>query len=127
MSVSSRSLYLGDAIVLAAITVLGFATHGEASPDFLPRMLTTFLPLTAAWLLLAPWFELFDRAVASDLRQLWRPACAMLFAAPLAALLRGLLLGGPILPIFVVVLGATGALGLTVWRWIFALAARSKS
>jgi hypothetical protein len=107
---------LGDVIVLGAVTLIGFATHGEAGLPFLPRILATFLPLTAGWFLLAPWFGLFGRAVSADPRQLWRPAWAMLLAAPLAATLRGLVLQAPILPVFVLVLGLSCALGLTGWR-----------
>jgi hypothetical protein len=48
----------------------------------------------------------------------------MLFAAPLAALLRGLLLNAPIIPIFAVVLGATSAFGMLVWRGVYSYVAR---
>jgi hypothetical protein len=43
----------------------------------------------------------------------------MIFAAPLAAVLRGLILNAAIIPIFVVVLGATSAFGILVWRAIY--------
>jgi hypothetical protein len=44
---------------------------------------------------------------------------AMIFAAPLAAVLRGFFLNAPILPIFALVLSATSALGMLVWRGIW--------
>jgi hypothetical protein len=82
-------------------------------------MLAAFIPLTAAWFLLAPWFGLFQPEITSNSRQLWRPALAMLFAAPFAAILRGLILNAPIIPIFATVLAATSALGMLIWRGLY--------
>ena len=114
-------LILGDIFAIALVTIIGFATHGEADTSFLPRMAVAFFPLMFAWFLLSPWFGLFDHKIAADLRQVWRPALVMLFAAPLAVVLRGLLLNAAIIPIFAVVLGATSALGMVIWRiiWCF--------
>jgi ABC-type xylose transport system permease subunit len=117
-------LILGDILAIAVVTVIGFATHGEADLSFLPRMLASFLPLTLAWFLLAPWFGLFQPEVTSNPRQLWRPVLAMLFAAPLAALLRGLWLNAPIIPVFAVVLASTSALGILLWRGIYLVLSR---
>jgi hypothetical protein len=109
----------GDILAILLVTIIGFATHGEADLSFLPRMAATFFPLTVAWFLLAPFLGLFQTEIVSDPRQLWRPAFAMFFAAPLAAVLRGFLLNAPIIPIFAVVLASTSAFGMLVWRWIF--------
>lgn len=117
---------LGDILAIAVVTVVGFATHGEADLSFLPRMFAAFLPVTLAWFLLAPWFGLFQPEVTSNLRQLWRPVLAMLFAAPLAAILRGLWLNAPIIPLFAVVLASTSALGMLLWRGIYLLLSRDK-
>ncbi len=38
-------LILGDTLTLLIVTLIGFATHGETAISFLPRMLTTFIPL----------------------------------------------------------------------------------
>jgi hypothetical protein len=43
----------------------------------------------------------------------------MIFAASLAAVLRGFLLNAPVIPIFAAVLAATSALGMVIWRWIW--------
>jgi hypothetical protein len=43
----------------------------------------------------------------------------MLFAAPFAAILRGLILNAPIIPIFAIVLAATSALGMLIWRGLY--------
>jgi len=112
-------LLAGDLLVLALVTLVGFAAHGTLATAG-GRMLTTFIPLSVAWLLLAPYLGVFDRSLAGDWRQLWRPVWAMLLAAPLAAFLRGAWLNSPILPVFVVVLAATNALGLLVWRSLYA-------
>jgi hypothetical protein len=118
-------LILGDILTMLLTTLIGFATHGEVgagSPGpsiILPRMAAAFFPLTVGWFLLAPWFGLFQNEITSNPKQLWRPAPAMFFAAPLAAILRGLILNAPIIPIFAIVLGATSALGMVVWRALF--------
>jgi len=112
-------LYAGDALSIAALTLIGFATHGETDLSFLPRMGALFAPLVLSWFLLAPWFGLFQGEIISNPRQLWRPALAMLFAVPLATVLRGFILKAPILPIFVAVLAGVSALGMVVWRIIW--------
>jgi hypothetical protein len=90
-------------------------------------MAAAFFPLTIAWFLLAPWLGLFQPEVTSNPRQLWRPVLAMLFAAPLAAILRGLILNAPIIPVFAVVLASTSAFGMMVWRFIYFLLSREKN
>lgn len=114
-------LILGDVLALAVITVIGFASHGETALSFLPRMLTTFLPLLAGWFLMAPWLGLFEPKIVAAPSQLWRPALTMLLAAPLTTILRAALLHGVALPLFTFILGGSAALGMLVWRgiWLF--------
>jgi hypothetical protein len=112
-------LILGDIAAIALITIIGFATHGEAELSFLPRMGAFFFPLVVSWFLLAQALGLFQREITSSPRQLWRPVLAMAFAAPLAALLRGLILNAAIIPIFGVVLILASAFGMLVWRAIY--------
>jgi hypothetical protein len=112
-------LISGDILAILLTTLIGFATHSEVGVSFLPRMAAIFFPLTISWFILAPALELFDPEVASNAKQLWRPAFAMIFAAPLAAVLRGYLLNAPIIPIFAVVLSLTSALGILIWRTIY--------
>ncbi|MBI4760645.1 MAG: DUF3054 domain-containing protein [Chloroflexota bacterium] len=126
MSLKKSMLVLGDVLAIAVVTVIGFATHGEADVSFLPRMLAAFVPLTVAWFLLAPWFGLFQAQVVSNPKQLWRPVLAALFSAPLAAILRGLWLNAPIIPIFAVVLASTAAFGMLLWRGAYALFVRDR-
>ncbi len=109
-------LIFGDLLALAIVTLIGFATHGETDLSFLPRMLASFAPLTLAWFLAAPWLGLFQARITASPRQLWRIPLAMLFAGPLAAVLRAFWLGGVVIPIFAVVLTAASAMGMLVWR-----------
>ena len=118
-------LILGDILAILIVTLIGFATHGEAGVSFLPRMAATFLPLVIVWFLLAPALGLFQAETASSAEQLWRPVLAMIFAGALAAVLRGLFLNAPIIPIFALVLGATSALGMLIWRGIYLFFRRS--
>ncbi len=111
-------LLAGDVLVLALVTVFGFARHGSLGSAG-SRMLTTFFPLVLTWLLLGPHMGVFDEARNRDLRQVWRPFWAMVLGAPLAAFFRGVLLGLPIQTVFVVVLGGVSALALAFWRLLF--------
>lgn len=119
MSTSTRSLIAGDILAILFTTFIGFATHGETSVSVLPRMAAAFFPLMIGWFLLSPFLGLFQHEITANPRQLWRPVLTMIFAAPLAVVLRGLILGAAIIPIFAVVLGATSALGMLVWRTIY--------
>lgn len=110
------TLILGDVMALAIITFIGFATHRETNLSFLPRMLTTFLPLGISWFLVSPWLELFDLPMTSNPKMLWRAPLAMLLAAPMATLLRALILETAILPLFTIILGGSAALGMLIWR-----------
>ena len=112
-------LILGDLLAIAFITLIGFATHGEAEFSFLPRMAADFFPLCISWFLLAPSLELFQQETVSNPKQLWRPVVAVFYAAPLAAVLRGFILNAPIIPVFAAVLAGTVALGMVVWRLIW--------
>jgi hypothetical protein len=111
-------LIIGDILTLTIVTVFGFASHGTAGTAG-SRMLTTFIPLLAAWILIAPHLKVYDRDIALDGRQLWRPFWAMVLAGPMAAWLRGVLLNSPILPVFVVILGGVSALAILTWRGLY--------
>jgi hypothetical protein len=114
-----KYLIPGDLLAIGLVTLIGFATHGEADLSFLPRMAALFFPLIISWFLLAPALGLFQPTIAYDPKQLWRPVLGMIFAAPLAAVMRGFILNAPIIPIFALILSLTSALGMLVWRGIF--------
>jgi hypothetical protein len=120
-------LILGDVLALAIITIVGFVTHGEGGLEYLPRMAAAFVPLVTAWLILAPWFELFGPQITFNSNILGRIVLAVVFATPLALVLRGLLLHAPIIPIFAVVFAFTSALGLILWRVIYFLFTRKQA
>ena len=114
-------LVFGDSLALLVTTLLGFITHDEVAISFLPRFLALFVPLVIAWFLLAPWFGLFRQEISSSLRQFWRTVFAMAFVAPFAVVMRSLVLNTAILPIFAVVLAATSAIGMLLWRGLYFL------
>jgi len=114
-------LYLGDAVTIALLTLIGFASHDELNAAFFLRMLAAFIPLAVAWFLLAPWFGLFEPEITYNAKQLWRPVFAMVFAAPFAAVLRSLILNAAILPVFAMVLAATSAFAMLLWRGLYLL------
>ena len=116
MQKSTWTLITGDVITLGIITVIGFASHGEADIALVPRMLTTFIPLVVSWFLISPWLGLFDARITSNPKMLWRPPLAMLLAAPMTVILRATLLNGVALPLFTLILGGSVAIGLSLWR-----------
>lgn len=124
MTASKWTLILGDLLAMAVVTLIGFATHGAAELSFLPRIAAVYFPLSVSWFLLASPLRLFKREIVSNPRELWRPAFAMLFAASFAAVLRGLILDSSIIPIFAVILSATSALGMFLWRSLYLLLIR---
>ncbi len=112
-------LISGDALAIAVITLVGFATHGEFSLAFIPRMAASFIPLCVGWFLLAPSLALFQEPVERAHSELWRPGFVMLFVGPFAALLRSIALGDSVIPSFAVVLTLTTSIALTVWRLVW--------
>jgi len=117
-SSSTVWLLIGDIFVLGLVTLYGFASHDELGTAG-SRMLTTFIPLVGAWILISPWLGVFKAEYAANPRQLWRPFWAMVLAGPMAAWLRGAWMQRPILPLFVVVLGGVSALALLAWRALY--------
>jgi hypothetical protein len=113
-------LLLGDALVVGAVTLYGFAAHEELGTAGW-RMLTTFLPLLAAWLMIAPHLQVFVPERAADYRQLWRPFLAAWFAAPMAGWLRAIWLGTAVVPVFILVLAGVSSIGLLIWRGLACL------
>lgn len=116
---SKKMLFISDAVAIALVTFAGFAFHGETDASILPRFLLSYVPLTVAWFIIAPLLGLYQPEITSNPKQLWRPALAMIFAAPLAALARANILGSMVIPVFANVLAATSALGMVVWRGIY--------
>jgi hypothetical protein len=97
-------LAAGDVLVLALVTVYGFASHDQLGTAG-ARMLTTFVPLLISWFLVSPHLQAFDLQRAAQARDLWRPFWAMILAAPLAVFIRAVMLSTAINPIFVVIIG----------------------
>lgn len=124
---TKRTLIVGDILTLAIITFIGFASHGKTDISYLPRMLTTFIPLVISWFLIAPWLGLFNAQITSAPKQLWRPPLAMLLATPMAVILRAAMLNTVALPLFTVILGGSAALGMWVWREIWYLLSKKSS
>lgn len=105
---------IGDLIALGLVTAAGLSFHLQGS---LARLPYTWLPWGLAWTLVAGSLGLLGgpamRRWSSLLKVLW----AALLAAPLAALLRELMQGGDaVLVLFVIIMAATTALGLILWR-----------
>lgn len=122
-----RLLILGDVLAILAVSIVGYLTHYAGKEPFSLRWLSTFLPFCLGWFLLAPWFGLFSPGTADQpARAWWRAALAAWLIAPFAAWLRGLWLNAAIVPVFVTVLGPSAALGLALWRWVFARLARPR-
>jgi len=116
---------IGDGIVLGVLSVAGFAMHETLAET--SRLLITVLSFLVAWAWIAPWFGVFGDEVLTDPKRVWRVLLAWVAAAPFGAVLRALLLGLTVSPIFVIVMTVVTGVGLIVWREILAwrLSARS--
>jgi hypothetical protein len=112
-------LIVGDLIVMALVTLAGFATHQELGTAPLTRILAVFLPMLAGWLAILPFSRVYDLASAVDWRQLWRPFWAMVVAMPFAMWLRSAWLGTAVIPLFVFVMAGISSLAIFVWRAAF--------
>ena len=109
---------LGDLLTYSVVTLIGFSSHDTLSLNALPRILATFVPFTAGWFLIAPWIGTFQANIITNRTHLPRVLLAALLAAPIGAFLRGLWLGSPILPVFVLVMAGVSGLGMMIWRSI---------
>jgi hypothetical protein len=112
-------LIAGDVVTYLLVTLIGFNSHDTLAMEALPRMLATFVPFTVSWFVVAPWIGLFDAAILRQRSHLARVLLATTLAAPLGAFLRGLWLGSPILPVFVLVMMGVSGLGMLIWRAVF--------
>lgn len=119
-------LVAGDVVVIFLVTLVGFASHNRLGSGVM-RILTTFIPVLVGWVLVGIHVGVFDPARAANPRQLWRPFWAMVLAGPFAGWMRGLLLGIPVAPIFVIILGGFSALSLLVWRTLFWFLTRNRA
>lgn len=114
-----------DALILLVVTLVGFAFHHTLASSG-GRPLSTWLPWTAAWLLVAPYLKAFDEDAIRDFKQVWRPFWAMILASPIAGFLRALWLGNQVIPVFVVAFGGIAALSILAWRLLYAAAVHRK-
>ena len=109
-----RGAVIGDAGVLLALTLIGFATHSSA--DAIPRLLATWIAATAAWAWVSPWFGVFGDGVLTNPVHVWRVAWAWSVAAPLAVFLRSVALDRDVAWVFVTVVLVFNGLAMVAWR-----------
>lgn len=112
------ALIAGDAILLLAVTFLGFATHSRSLAGW--RWLATYLPLVLSWAMAAYLLGLYRGGTANRYRMIWPVLAAAVFAGPLAVMLRALWLQQTVIPVFGLVMIAMTAAGMGVWRlaWV---------
>jgi hypothetical protein len=118
-------LITGDILVFLFVTLFGFIRHGTLATGGW-HVLATFVPLVVAWLIVSPGLRVFDDVGSHPMRWMLQAAWAAFIAVPLAALLRGLWLNEPILPIFVVILDAVSMVLIFIWRGLFIYLSRRK-
>ena len=123
---SVKLLAAGDIAAITMVTTIGFASHDELGLSALLRMPSTLVPLMLAWFLAAPLVGLFNPEVTAQPRQLWRPLAVMLFAGPLAALLRAFWLNTTVIPVFGLVLSVSTGVALLTWRSLWCWQLRSR-
>ena len=111
-------LALGDALALFITVLLGFQSH-QTEAVFWQRFSFTFFPWLAGWFLAAPLVGLYEVPQKNWLGQSGRVLYALVLASPLAAILRGAWLDMPALPLFALIMGASSAVALVVWRLLY--------
>jgi hypothetical protein len=109
---------IGDAVVITGLTIVGFATHETLGQ--VGRLVVTVVAFLLAWAFVAPWFGVFDPTTLVTASKVWLVFLAWIAAAPLGAVLRGLVLSIDVAPMFVVVMAVVTGAGLVVWRLILA-------
>ena len=111
-------LIAGDVVAIFLTIAIGFRNH-ETLNIFFQRFAFTFMPWTFSWLLVAPKFKLLDDPAQKLATQIKKIIIAMLIVSPLAAILRAAWLGSTALPLFALIMGASSALGIIIWRIIY--------
>lgn len=90
-------LVAGDLLVILSFVWIGRSSHSLSMPD-IGASLYTALPFMLGWFLVMPWFGLYKAEVNQNWRRLIpRLLLGWLIVGPLALILRGALLGRPIL------------------------------
>jgi hypothetical protein len=122
-------LILGDLFVVLFLALYGYLTHYAGVEPFSFRWMSTFLPLCLGWAMAAIPMGLYTPGTRDDWkRAFWRAGLAATLAAPFATMLRGFWLNGAVIPTFMAVLSAFGALAMLLWRAAWAwFAARSQN
>jgi Protein of unknown function (DUF3054) len=111
-----RRLLAGDLACYLVATILGFATHQELALSASERFLATWLPFSAAWLLVAPAMGVYAGGEELEWRHLARAAWASVISAPLGGVLRAVWLGGAVVPVFVLVMAGVTTGLVVAWR-----------
>ena len=109
---------MGDAVVLVALTIVGFLTHSTLDETW--RLVVTTFGVLAAWALVAPWFGVFSTEALTRPTAVWRIAWAWAIAAPVAGFLRAWVLGVAVSATFILVMIAVNGAVLVVWRAAYA-------
>jgi hypothetical protein len=119
-----RWAVVGDAVVLIALTVVGFVTHSTLDETW--RLVVTTLGVLTAWAVVSPWFGVFSADVLTRPAEVWRVGWAWAIAAPVAGFLRGWVLGVTVSATFVLVTIAVNGAGLVIWRALYATIQRRR-
>ncbi len=114
-----RQVLIGDLAVVSLMTVVGFASHQQVGA--IGRMVFTAGLAFLGWMWLAPWFGLFHEEICrSPGRVWWRVAWAWTAVGPLVTVVRALILGTTLAPVFTVVFTMTQILAFVIWRAAYA-------
>jgi hypothetical protein len=113
---SVRIALIGDVGVYLLATILGFLSHSGETESSFGRMAATFFPFLLSWIFIAPWLGAYDPVKMMDPNSVWHSALASLYAAPIGAFVRSLLLNSPTLPLFVIIMGGVTTGLIILWR-----------
>ena len=111
-------LVVGDIVIFAFFSFAGRETHASGDPNLLVNALPTLLTFIVVWFVIAALGRVYRSGVIANPRSAaWRTLIAWLIAAPIAIVLRALLLSRTAIPwqFVAVTIGLVGAL-LLLWH-----------
>ncbi len=112
----SRTLWIGDALALTVIAVLGFVFHNTLSAANAPRLVWSVFTAVLAWTLAAWPTGALDARRMRDARQWWRLLWAALLAMPLALALYEFPRGRVVTWAFTQAMSTFALSGILLWR-----------
>lgn len=115
----------GDLCVISVLITIGLLSHNIPQPWQYPAYTASRIaPFVIGWLLVAPFFGLFDESSVRSYRAILRLIPAWICAALVGVTLRAVATSGGAGPVFFAVMAGFGLLFLCSWRIVVVTVSR---